>query len=365
MALCIRLAVAYTEITKYDLMQTDPVAQPDHETEFVACLLEAAHRNGICFNEAALVNFYVALKSKPMVILTGPGGSGKIPAVQCLSRILMGDCAQCQLMVGHPWSFEKSENLAMFTEVHARYNTEKLLWLIEEAWLPENARRVFIACLTRISPGELLSFFTEVASQLRHGQLVGLGDVHFSEPVPFPPNLFLIGTMDTQNFDWWDPDLLSKTTIVQWPIAGNLSPASQNGSDQSWEGEFLRSLVRNKQTAYHKIHSILRRQKKPFLPLLQIEALLREHAIPNLHELIDEAMLYLANSWSRLGNGLFDPSIPRNLEIALDLAMAQILLPHAGEKMRDDEVLRVQLLSTLTRQFPRSTGFVAALANPQ
>jgi energy-coupling factor transporter ATP-binding protein EcfA2 len=346
-------------------MQTDPVAQSDHESEFVACLLEAAHKTGLCFSEAAFVNFYVALKSKPMVILTGPEGSGKIKAVQCLSRILMGDCAQCQLMVGHPWAFSKSENLAMFTEVYARYTTEKLRWLIEEAWQPQNTHRVYIACLTRISPGELLSFFTEMAAQLRRGHLTRLGDIHFSGSIPFPPNLFLIGTMDTLDFDWWDPDLLSKTTVVQWPIAGNLSPASQNGSDQPWEGEFLRSLVRNKQTAYHKIHSILRRQKQPLLPLLRIEALLREHAILNLHELIDEAMLYLANSWSRLGNGLFDPSIPRNLEIALDLAMAQILLPHAGEKMREDEVLRVQLLSTLTRQFPRSTGFVAALANPQ
>jgi hypothetical protein len=81
-------------------MQTDPVAQSDHETEFVACLLEAAHKTGLCFSEAAFVNFYVALKSKPMVILTGPEGSGKIKAVRCLSRILMGDCARCQLMVG-------------------------------------------------------------------------------------------------------------------------------------------------------------------------------------------------------------------------------------------------------------------------
>ncbi|HJW89142.1 MAG TPA: hypothetical protein VJ436_00730 [Anaerolineales bacterium] len=346
-------------------MLTNSVGQPDHEIEFVACLLEAAHKTGICFNEAALVNFYVALKSKPMVILTGLEGSGKIAAVQCLSRILMDDCSQCQLMVGHPWTFGKSKNLAMFTEVHTRYNTEKLLWLIEEAWLPENAQRVFIACLTHISPAELLSFFTEVASQLRHGQLMGFGDVHFSKPVPFPPNLFLIGTMDTLNFDWWDHDLLSKASVVQWPIAGTLAPASQNGSAPPWEGGFLRSCVHHKQAVYHKVHSILRRQKQPLMPLLQIEALLKEHAIPDLHWLMDEAMLYLANSWSRLGNGLFNPSPKDNLKIALDLAMAQILLPHAVDRMRDNATLRKQLLAALTVQFPRSAAFVSALAYPQ
>ena len=346
-------------------MQTEPKAQPDHETEFIACLLDAAHKTGLCFSEAAFVNFYVALKSKPMVILTGAEGSGKIKAVQCLARILMGDCAQCQLMVGHPWAFSKSVNLAMFTEVHARYSTEKLCWLIEEAWQPQNTHRVYIGCLTRISPGELLSFFTEVAAQLRHGHLTTLGDIHFSGSIPFPPNLFLIGTMDTLNFDWWDPDLLSRTTVIEWPIAGNLSPASQNRMALPWEGEFLRSLVRNKQAAYHKIHSILSRQKQPLLPLLQIEALLRAHAIPGLHGLIDEAMLYLANSWSRLGHGLFDPSNSRNLEIALDLAMAQILLPHVEDRMRENSALRAHLLAALTGQFPRSAGFVSAIATPQ
>ncbi len=344
-------------------MQTSPVAQPDHETEFVACLLEAAHKAGICFNEAAIVNFYVALKSKPMVILTGSEGSGKIAAVQCLSRILMGDCVQCQLMVGHPWTFGKSKNLAMFTEVHTRFNTEKLLCLIEEAWLPENAQRAFIACLTRISPAELLSFFTEVAYQIRHGQLIRLGDVHFSEPIPFPPNLFLIGTMDTLHFDWWDDDLLSKTTIIQWPISGAVASISQNGSAPLWEGEFLQSCVHHKQAVYHKIHAILRRQKQALMPLLQIEALLREHAIPDPHWLIDEAMLYLANSWSRLGNGLFNPSPMDNLMIALDLAMTQILLPHTVDRMRENEALRERLLVTLSGQFPRSAAFVSAMAN--
>jgi|SRR3990172_1687324 len=343
-------------------MQTSPLIQPDHETEFVTCLLESAHRTGICVDETAFINFYVALKSKPMVILTGPERSGKIAAVQCLANILLGDCARCQMMMGHPWTFAKSEHLALFTEVHTRYNTEKLLWQIEEAWRPENARKVFIACLTHISPAELLSFFTEVAFQLRHGQLMRLGDVHFSEPIPFPPNLFLIGTMDTPNFNWWDRDLLSKTTVVQWPTAGTLPCPYQNGVVPAWEGEFLRSRVRQKQAVYHKVHSVLKRHPQPLMPLIQVEALLREHAIPNLHWLMDEVMLYLANSWSRLDNGLFDPSDPRNLTIALDLAISQILLPGTADMLRRLGILREQLHNLLAGQFPRSAAFVYSFA---
>ncbi len=281
--------------------------------------------------------------------------------MQCLSRILMGNCAQCHLMVGHPWGFGRSENLAMFTEVHTRFTTEKLLCLIEEAWLPENTQCVFIACLARISPAELLSFFTEVAAQLRHGQLMGFGDARFSEPIPFPPNLFLIGTMDTSNFNWWDHNLLSKTTVVQWPMARSLASVSHNEIAPPWESEFLRSCVRHKQVAYHKVYSVLRQLKQPLMPLFQIEALLREHAIPDLHEVIDEAVLYLANCWSRLGNGLFDPSLKDNLMIALDLAIAQILLPRVGDRIREDATLRKQLLTALTVEYPRSAAFVSTL----
>jgi len=62
-------------------MYTCSFTSSDHETEFVACLLEAAHNIGQCDNEANWVNIYVALKSKPMVILTGLEGSEKIATV--------------------------------------------------------------------------------------------------------------------------------------------------------------------------------------------------------------------------------------------------------------------------------------------
>ena len=98
------------------------------------------------------------------------------------------------------------------------------------------------------------------------------------------------------------------------------------------------------------------------MPLIQVEALLREHAIPNLHWLMDEVMLYLANSWSRLDNGLFDPSDPRNLTIALDLAISQILLPGTADMLRRLGILREQLHNLLAGQFPRSAAFVYSFA---
>jgi hypothetical protein len=337
--------------------------RPDYEIQLLARLFEQASQVGICYDRTAIANFYVALKSKPLAILTGPAQSGKIALVQCLAHTLMGgDCQQCQVMVGHPWSFGIRGNLTLFIEAQMRCNTEKLLGLIEEAWRPGNAHRVYIACITRISPAELLSFFTEVSYQLKHGQLMRFGDVHFSEPLAFPRNLFLIGTMDTVHFDWWDRDLLANTIVIQ-TTKMTLPPCKfQKHSPISAEQEFLHSRIRSRLAVYSKIHAILGLQRQPLKLLIDVETLLREEVGSFMYWLLDETLVYLANSWSRLGNGLFAPSTSDNLAISLDLAFSQILLPGVVDTIRRVEVLREQLHSILAGQFPRSNAFIYSLA---
>jgi hypothetical protein len=188
------------------------------------------------------------------------------------------------------------------------------------------------------------------------------GDVHFIEPIPFPPNLFLIGTMDTERFDWWDSDLLANTIVIQ-TAKMTLPPCKfPKNSAVSTEQEFLHSCIRGRKAVYFKIHSILRWQRQPLRPLMQIEALLREEVGSFLYRLMGETIVYLANSWSRLGNGLFAASTPDNLAIALDLAVSQILLPGVVDTIRRVEVLREQLHSVLAGQFPRSNAFIYSLA---
>ncbi|MDD2695031.1 MAG: hypothetical protein PHD58_03805 [Anaerolineales bacterium] len=339
-------------------MRTDVSKQIDLESAFVDRLSEAINQSGHSPERIAFINLYVALKSKPMAILIGPGQSGKIAAVQCLAHLLMGDHRHCQMMIGHPWRFEKSEMVAWFAEVHERFTTQKLLGLIEEAWHPDNARQVFIACLTRISPSELLNFFSEVAYQLRHNQLMRIGNVHFSEPIPFPTNLFLIGTMDTSDFGFWGPDLLSKTNLIRWNNNGVTTALLQSDHSKFPESEFLRSCIRDKQEAYRRVHMILEGKRQPLRPLLQVEALLSDYAIASLSWLVDEAMVFLANSWTRQGIGLFDPCPNYNLEIALDYAISQAILPLVYNDIHNNRGLKEALRITLDSRFPRSTSFL-------
>lgn len=328
----------------------------------IASLHKALIENGVSMDQAEITNFYVALKSKPLAILAGPARSGKTALVRGLAQSLCERVDQrIQMLTGHPWWAEGSDDVARNTELHLRYSTEKILSIIEEARQPYNAHQVFVACLTQISPAELLSFFTEVAFQLQNGQIMRLGDTHLTEPMPFPSNLRIIGTMDTNSFDWWDNELLLSTTVIQWSPPSDFPDPIFNQSVMLDEYEFLQSCVRGKDAAYRKVYPVLKHQRQPLYSLLQVEATLRKY-ISSLDLAVDEVMIYLANSWSRLGDGLFHPSPDRNLAIALDMAIKQILLPRAVDAIRSRETLRNRLLDIFADEYPRSTGFATMQA---
>jgi hypothetical protein len=337
----------------------------DPEQEIVARLIEAIGEAGLSVDPISIVNFYVALKSKPLAILAGPAQSGKIALVKSLTHILTGgDCLRCQTLIGHPYWAARSPNVALFTEAHTRLNASKILALIEEAWEPENADKVFHACLTRITPAELLGFFSDVAFQVRHGEIMQLPSIHLTEPMPYPPNLSLIGTMDTVRFDWWNADLLSMTTVIQWPSV-EVHPVTSDYRTEavpSGEAEFLRSRVRNKKLARRKLDQILGWRLQPIEPLRRVRELLEKTAIRRLPQpVMDEVMIYLANSWSQAGAGLFDPQRQRNVMIALDLVIAQTLLPHLGEVLSQSAALVERLGELLCGQFPHSEAFLTSL----
>ena len=341
---------------------TSQAAYMDHEVGLIASLHEALHGNGVPVGQEEIANFYVALKSKPLAILTGPAQSGKTVLVKGLAQSLVArESPRVQMFTGHPWWAEGCDALAEHTRLHERFSTEKMLSVIEEARQPDNAHQIFIACLTQISPAELLSFFTEVAFQLQHGQIMRLGDTHFSEPIPFPPNLRIIGTMDTSSFDWWDSDLLLSTTVIRWPQSSVLPAPLFNQGILLEEHEFLDSCIRGRNAAYHKICPVLKQQRQPLYPLLQVEAILKRY-VSSMELVRDEIMIYLANSWSRSGDGLFHPLPDRNLAIALDLAIAQTLLPRAADAIRNLKSLRNRLRIILSGRFLRSAAFVTALA---
>ena len=152
---------------------------PDHEATLITSLHDAMLENGISIDVADVANFIVALKSKPLAVLAGPAFTGKEALVQCLAQMFNEqERFHIQFITGHPWWAAGSTHIASHTGLHARFMTEKIIAVMEEAGQPNHTHQVFVACLVRMSPAELLSFFTEVAFQIQHGQIMRIGDIH-------------------------------------------------------------------------------------------------------------------------------------------------------------------------------------------
>ena len=344
----------------YAPLKTGSVIDQDSEVELIDRLATAIAQAGVQADRIDLANFYVALKSRPMAILTGPAGNGKAVLVECLANLLVGSSRgpQRQVVAGHAWYAGGQPANTALIGIHSRVVTEKLLYVIEEASQPENTKQVFIVALTHISPAELLSFFTDVAYQMQHSRIMRIGDARLSAPISFPHNLLLIGTMDTTDFNWWDEDLLSGVTILDWRANVGIPQATAASEAQNFGCEFLRCRLRNSRKAYRKLLSVVAGIKLPLQIVMLLRGVFRAHGVELPPALLDEVILYLANAWSAQGNGLFDPVTPRNLEIAFDLALAQLILPHSLEAIRSSEPLQVQLYLILEEQLPRSSAFL-------
>lgn len=332
------------------------------ERDAITHLIQRMGDTTVPVDPVAIVNLYVSLKSKPLAILTGTARSGKTEAVGRLAQFLTdGDPIRSQMMSGHAWWAQKTHDVAFFIEAQARFNTAKTLAVIEEAWQPDNTNRVFVACLTHMSPAEVISFFSELAFQLRHGQIMRLPRAHLTEPIPYPPNLLLIGTMDTSRFDWSDEALLSKTTIIQWP-GGEMKRTTEPDRETIplRETHFLDSLIRTEAAARLKLCRILGSEQPVLLPLHLVERALIGQEIRVPGSVKGEILIYLANAWSKEGVGLFNQVTPNNLATALDLAIVQTLLPRVGAAIRDSPTLRRRLQEVLS-EFPNSVKVLESL----
>jgi YHS domain-containing protein len=346
----------------YPPIQGKKYHRKEYEKELVERLCEVVLRSGSLTDPLEIVNFYVSIKSKPLVLLKGLVENGKLDFLRLFAEFIIGESNhQCQMMVGHPYWASGSENVAMFTEAQARYITEKVICLIEEAWQPENRWKVYVACLARVSPAEIESFFAPTAFQLGHGQIIRLPYAHFTNPIPFPSNLFVVGTMDTDWYPTFDGDLLSKTAIIDW--SGNPKQYYElcniGSHTQTYEKLFLLSSIRSEYAARSKLRRILGWGLEGLKPLRLIEDAFESYGYNLSPKVRGQVLTYLANAWSKEGGGLFADSHQKNLLISLDLAISQYLLPHHVGLLQENHRLYGGLSQELGNQYPRSWAYLS------
>lgn len=324
------------------------------EHRAIVSILELLGQAGVQSSPLDVVTFFVALKAKPLVILVGPGGTGKVLLVRNVARALAcRDNFRYQEMVGHAWW---SSGSTMLAQAQARFNVEKVLALAEETLLCQDSGSLRIACLSHVSSAELTLIFAELAPQIRRRWLHRLGGSLLPRQTAFPTNLSLVATLDDEPIHGWDSDLFPQTSIVRWgPIPARLPARSDAGGPAKPEGLPLRSLsVRTPQAARRKLRQIEGFRPEALVPVFELARLLGASHMPAPSRIIGEAMIFIANAWSFDGVGLFDRDPDENLMLGLDAALACSILPHVAPFLEASSDASRRSLRANLAYFPRA-----------
>lgn len=338
----------------------------DYERMLASKMIRTASIFELNIPSVAIVNLIVSLKSKPLAILAGPRQVGKDELVRIFAQFLTNSDSniQYQFVTGHPWWAEKSNQLASFSYLHSQFNAQKLHLLFEDAAQFENKDSLYLAFLSQISPAEVGSFFEEISRQLMTGRIIHLAETTLPIPFVYPDNLLLVGTINSPRFEWYEESLLANTNIIQLNLRGRSSENQgdyQSVSSVDFDGgrEFLSSQIRDEGAAHMKLQRILNDHSKALKPVLKTESVLLKYGAKfSTRQITSEAIIYLSNAWSRTDNGLFDPSNDSNLEIALDYAIVQNVLPRALRLIRDSQPLRTALLAMFDGKFPNAQSLI-------
>jgi len=276
-----------------------------------------------------LTELYVALKSKPIAVLHGPAHAGKLAAAREVARRLAGPDSTClQEMVGHPWWASGVEGAAVFTAAQERFNLEKIQAVMEEAARDHSAGRIYVAVLSRISPAEW-NDLAALALQFHRGYVRSDLDDRPRRRRPVSPRMRILATTEALPPAPWDLLVLRQTSLLPWavergrrqtPHVPGLWPAAQ-------EGSLLEGAIRTPRSALRSLRRLTEWQDDWLKPLLSMARTMNLQGVPDTNRAANEAVVYLANAWTRGGDGLFAPSFSDNLRLAIRFAVKMALIP--------------------------------------
>jgi energy-coupling factor transporter ATP-binding protein EcfA2 len=342
-----RATYAPADVTEEDLLF--------HVEAFVA-------ERGFTYPPLALHNYYVALKTRPFVILCGISGTGKTRLTQLFAEAMTGDPArQYRLLPVRPdWTDSTAllGYLNLLAGPEGRYVSTRFLDFLREAARPENAGRAFFLCLDEMNLARVEHYFADFLSAMEtpakeiplHGEAVAR----------IPANFFVTGSVNvdetTHTFsrkvlDRANTIEFSEVNFTAFGRSGIQSPTPErlnSRTPEQLQSLFLRCRVADVAAARSRLQVLgTAFVERTLETLTALNEAMAVSQVLFAYRVRDEILMYLANSFDARGRGLFDGDAERNYRIALDFQILQKVLPRLSGTQEQIEAALRALLSLL------------------
>jgi hypothetical protein len=344
------------------LRRTPGVETPPAERDILAHIVGHTSDLDAAWPANEVINLYVALKTKPFVVLTGPPEAGQRRLARRFARALVGPHPiQHQTLQAHPWWANRTGDVGHYGALQTRLNGLKFYECLQAAAAVVSDGLAFFVHLEDMSPAEVEGYFCDLPSGFHQGD----GRLHLPSftvrcPAQFPANLYVIGTLNRR----WDSGyhfsqcVLTTATIIHvMPLTSAPTFAALPTSTfppSGYQQVFVESAVRDEDRARTKLRAILGDESPAREPLKEVEWLLWAHHIELDPVALHAGLCYLANGFDGEGWGLFAPDPLTNLSTALDYVIAQEVLPRLKETLAENKTAWRELAHYLTGRYPRA-----------
>ena len=360
-------------------------------------LYDFVSSQGFLFSNEVLTRYYLSLKTKPFVILSGISGTGKTKIAQLFANYICQEDEKDEagkriafVSVRPDWMDNKGL-LGYYNILDEKYHSTKVLDLLLEA--QEHPGKPYFVILDEMNLAKVEHYFSDFLSVLEsrtpdnpHGEAIQLHSLEQaytldgSRSIPgslhVPTNVFFAGTVNVDESTYmFSPKVLDRANVIEFndvDLDGYAKGWQDNGNLLLSNAEVLNSFYDPTEQQFCRKQDYDQLPAEGKLALNNLLDILKEHNLHFGYRVANELSRFVKLATKELANF--------NLDQALDIQIIQKILPKLhgtrakleeplrklfdfcdGQKttIADEQVKKVQ--SYPGARFPRSAGKIAQM----